>query len=332
MAVGQYSFSDYWLALIALQWPWSWRCGGSTTARPSACRPAPRCRTPPWPCARRRHRPHLHAHLRLGAGLAGFSGALLAPTTSIAPFMGQQFVAPAFITVVVGAPPTSSPARSAQPLLSLVRTPVGFLFGRSSGWWRCCSRPWSSSGSCRTASRLGCSGGSTSGRGPREACGSGACSTDPRTSAAARCSGSASPRSWRFWRGTAGDQRVRGVQHRLLPAQHPLGLGPLPALGLLRHPELWSGRLLRHRGLPLRHHRRQSRGQCGVPSRARSAAWSPPRWWRRSSATSSSTPGCRCGSPPSSPSSSPCCSRRFSGRPPAISGASATSSSAATTG
>ena len=40
----------------------------------------------------------------LGAGLAGFSGALLAPTTSIAPFMGQQFVAP-FITVVAG-PPT----------------------------------------------------------------------------------------------------------------------------------------------------------------------------------------------------------------------------------
>ena len=30
----------------------------------------------------------------LGAGLAGFSGALLAPTTSIMPFMGQQFVAP----------------------------------------------------------------------------------------------------------------------------------------------------------------------------------------------------------------------------------------------
>jgi branched-chain amino acid transport system permease protein len=66
----------------------------------------------------------------LGAGLAGFSGALLAPTTSIMPFMGQQFVAPAFITVVVGgAANVIAGAVGSSVLLSLVRTPIGFMFG-----------------------------------------------------------------------------------------------------------------------------------------------------------------------------------------------------------
>ncbi len=66
----------------------------------------------------------------LGAGLAGMSGALLAPTTSIMPFMGQQFVAPAFITVVVGgATNVIAGAVGSSLLLSLVRTPIGFLFG-----------------------------------------------------------------------------------------------------------------------------------------------------------------------------------------------------------
>ena len=66
----------------------------------------------------------------LGAGLAGFSGALLAPTTSIAPYMGQQFVAPAFITVVVGgAANVITGAVGSSVLLSLIRTPVGFLLG-----------------------------------------------------------------------------------------------------------------------------------------------------------------------------------------------------------
>ncbi len=66
----------------------------------------------------------------LGAGLAGFSGALLAPTASIMPFMGQQFVAPAFITVVVGgAANVIAGAVGSSVLLSLVRTPVGFYLG-----------------------------------------------------------------------------------------------------------------------------------------------------------------------------------------------------------
>jgi branched-chain amino acid transport system permease protein len=66
----------------------------------------------------------------LGAALAGLSGALLAPTTSIMPFMGQQFVAPAFITVVVGgATNVIAGALGSSALLSLVKTPIGFYFG-----------------------------------------------------------------------------------------------------------------------------------------------------------------------------------------------------------
>lgn len=70
----------------------------------------------------------------LGAGLAGLSGALLAPTTSIAPYMGQQFVAPAFITVVVGgAANVIAGAVGSSVLLSFVKTPVGLVFGAFSG-------------------------------------------------------------------------------------------------------------------------------------------------------------------------------------------------------
>jgi branched-chain amino acid transport system permease protein len=66
----------------------------------------------------------------LGSALAGLSGALLAPTTSIAPFMGQQFVAPAFITVVVGGGASViGGAIGSSGLLALVETPVSFLLG-----------------------------------------------------------------------------------------------------------------------------------------------------------------------------------------------------------
>ena len=101
----------------------------------------------------------------LGAALAGLSGALLAPTTSIMPFMGQQFVAPAFITVVVGgATNVIAGAVGSSLLLSLVKTPVGFFLGPpSSGRSRFCWRRSSSSGSCQTGSPLPSSGVSTSG-------------------------------------------------------------------------------------------------------------------------------------------------------------------------
>jgi branched-subunit amino acid ABC-type transport system permease component len=66
----------------------------------------------------------------LGAGLAGVSGALLAPTASISPLMGQQFVAPAFITVVVGgAANVLLGALGSSLLLSAVKTPVGLILG-----------------------------------------------------------------------------------------------------------------------------------------------------------------------------------------------------------
>ena len=70
----------------------------------------------------------------LGAGLAGLSGALLAPTSTIAPFMGQQFVAPAFITVVVGgATNVISGAVGSSLILSAVKTPIGMALGAFSG-------------------------------------------------------------------------------------------------------------------------------------------------------------------------------------------------------
>lgn len=70
----------------------------------------------------------------LGAGLAGLSGALLAPTVTIAPFMGQQFVAPAFITVVVGgAANVIAGAVGSSALLAAVKTPIGMAFGAFSG-------------------------------------------------------------------------------------------------------------------------------------------------------------------------------------------------------
>ncbi|HEX6015041.1 MAG TPA: branched-chain amino acid ABC transporter permease [Geminicoccaceae bacterium] len=131
VAVGQYSFSDYWLALIALTvavviglwWVYN-RTTFGLQAR-ATMQNASMARALGVDTDR-----VYMLTFGLGAGLAGFSGALLAPTTSIAPFMGQQFVAPAFITVVVGgATNVIAGAVGSSLLLSLVRTPVGFLFG-----------------------------------------------------------------------------------------------------------------------------------------------------------------------------------------------------------
>jgi branched-chain amino acid transport system permease protein len=131
VAVGQYSFSDYWLVLIALTaaivaalwWVYNRTKFGlqaRATMQNAAMARALGVNT---------DRVYMLT-FGLGAGLAGLSGALLAPTTSIAPFMGQQFVAPAFITVVVGgATNVITGALGSSLILSLVRTPVGFLFG-----------------------------------------------------------------------------------------------------------------------------------------------------------------------------------------------------------
>jgi branched-chain amino acid transport system permease protein len=130
-ALGQFSFSVYWIALIviavlllvALWWIYT-RTTFGLQARAAMQNPA---------MARalgvNTDRIYMLT-FALGAGLAGFSGALMAPTVSIAPFMGQQFVAPAFITVVVGgAANVLTGAAGSSLLLSLVKTPIGFLFG-----------------------------------------------------------------------------------------------------------------------------------------------------------------------------------------------------------
>ncbi|MBV9104581.1 MAG: branched-chain amino acid ABC transporter permease [Verrucomicrobia bacterium] len=70
----------------------------------------------------------------VGSALAGLTGALYAPTTTIVPLMGNQFVDVAFITVVVGggANPIVGALTSAA-LLSLIATPLSSTLGTFSG-------------------------------------------------------------------------------------------------------------------------------------------------------------------------------------------------------
>jgi branched-subunit amino acid ABC-type transport system permease component len=131
LALGRYSFSVYWLALIvicillilALWWVYTKTTFGlqsRATMQNAAMARALGVDT---------DRIYMLT-FGLGAGLAGVSGALIAPTVSIAPFMGQQFVAPAFITVVVGGGANVlAGALGSSALLALVKTPVGMLFG-----------------------------------------------------------------------------------------------------------------------------------------------------------------------------------------------------------
>jgi branched-subunit amino acid ABC-type transport system permease component len=131
IALGQYSFSFYWISMFliagllvaALWWIYN-RTDIGLQARATMQNPT---------MARALGvdtRGIYMMTFTLGAALAGLSGALLAPTTSIMPFMGQQFVAPAFITVVVGgATNVIAGAVGSSLLLSLVKTPVGFFFG-----------------------------------------------------------------------------------------------------------------------------------------------------------------------------------------------------------
>ena len=131
LALGVYSFSEYWLGLIVvcallilgLWWLYN-RTELGLHAR-AAMQNAAMARA----LGVNTDRIYMLT-FSLGAGLAGLSGALLAPTTSIMPFMGQQFVAPAFITVVVGgATNVIAGAVGSSLLLSLVKTPVGFWLG-----------------------------------------------------------------------------------------------------------------------------------------------------------------------------------------------------------
>jgi branched-subunit amino acid ABC-type transport system permease component len=131
IALGQYSFSVYWLIVIALACAliaglWSLYNYTTFGLQARATMQNPAMATALGVDTGRVYM----LTFSLGAGLAGFSGALFAPTVSIAPFMGQQFVAPAFITVVVGgATNVITGAVGSSLLLSLVKTPVGFVFG-----------------------------------------------------------------------------------------------------------------------------------------------------------------------------------------------------------
>jgi branched-chain amino acid transport system permease protein len=70
----------------------------------------------------------------LGAALAGLTGALYAPTTTIVPLFGTAFIAPAFITVVIGggADPLIG-ALASSVLLSFVSTPLSAQYGTFAG-------------------------------------------------------------------------------------------------------------------------------------------------------------------------------------------------------
>ncbi|MGO9574890.1 MAG: ABC transporter permease subunit [Terriglobales bacterium] len=131
VGVGQYSFSVYWLMVIALSCvliAGLWALYNYTTFGLQA-RAAMQNAAMARALGVNTERIYMLT-FSLGAGLAGFSGALFAPTVSIAPFMGQQFVAPAFITVVVGgATNVITGAVGSSLLLSLVKTPIGFIFG-----------------------------------------------------------------------------------------------------------------------------------------------------------------------------------------------------------
>jgi branched-subunit amino acid ABC-type transport system permease component len=70
----------------------------------------------------------------LGAALAGLTGALYAPTTTVVPLFGSTFIAPAFITVVIGG--GVNPllgALSSAGFLSVITTPLSSQLGTFAG-------------------------------------------------------------------------------------------------------------------------------------------------------------------------------------------------------
>ncbi len=128
---GDFSFSEYWLILVlisvllvvGLWWLYNrtpYGLQAKATMQNAAMARSLGVRTP-----------RIYTlTFGFGAGLAGLSGALLAPTVTIAPFMGQQFVAPAFITVVVGgATNVIAGAVGSSAFLVAVKTPIGMAFG-----------------------------------------------------------------------------------------------------------------------------------------------------------------------------------------------------------
>ena len=128
---GDFTFSEYWLVLIGISIAliiglyWIYRYTSYGLQARATMQNAEMAKALGVPTKR-----VYTLTFSLGAGLAGLSGALLAPTATIAPFMGQNFVAPAFITVVVGgATNVISGAVGSSVLLSAIKTPTGFALG-----------------------------------------------------------------------------------------------------------------------------------------------------------------------------------------------------------
>lgn len=69
----------------------------------------------------------------LGAGLAGFCGALYAPTMTLIPTMGVTFIVESFVTVVVGGANVLLGTAPAGLLLALVRSSLNASYGQIVG-------------------------------------------------------------------------------------------------------------------------------------------------------------------------------------------------------
>ncbi|WP_428484253.1 ABC transporter permease subunit [Rhodopila sp.] len=69
----------------------------------------------------------------IGAGLAGFCGALYAPTMSLIPTMGSSFIVESFVTVVVGGSSVLLGTAPAAVALAVVRTGLNAWYGQIIG-------------------------------------------------------------------------------------------------------------------------------------------------------------------------------------------------------
>jgi urea transport system permease protein len=69
----------------------------------------------------------------LGAGLAGFCGALYAPTMTLIPTMGVTFIVESFVTVVVGGANVLLGTAPAGLLLAAVRSTLNASYGQIVG-------------------------------------------------------------------------------------------------------------------------------------------------------------------------------------------------------
>lgn len=134
-SVGSFSFSWYWILMIAISlilivalWALYYNSSFGLRARATMQE-----REMAQALGIRVNRVYSQT-FALGSALAGFAGALLAPTTTIAPYMGQQYVTPAFVTVVTGGSANVlAGALGSSTFLALAETPATIWFGQFLG-------------------------------------------------------------------------------------------------------------------------------------------------------------------------------------------------------